>query len=117
MEKTKEIINLELEVLNLVDKLRKNYFTVTNEKVDIRKELLENYKPIFVNYNDKIHFIERPHENCTQVTIYDKIMREVKYEKKLGFLYKDLHSYYKFSPQSKSISYIDFLKDYIKSLK
>lgn len=117
MEKSNKIINLELEVLNEVDKFAKKYFTSTNEKVDIRKMLLDNYHPVFVNYNDEIYYVERPTENSTQVTIFDKIMREVNCEKYMGYLYQDLHNYYKFSPQSKSISYEEFLVDYIASLE
>lgn len=117
MKKSKEIIYLELVVLNEVDKFSKTFFTKTNKKVDIRKELLNVYQPVFVNYNGTIHYIERPSGDSTQITMFDKIMREVDCKKQLGFLYKDLYHYYKVSPQSELISYEEFLVDYISSLK
>lgn len=117
MKKSKKIIHLELQILNETDKFAKNFFTSTIEKIDIRKELLNIYIPVFVYYNGKIHYIEKPNENDTEITMFDKIMRESNNEKQLGYLYNDLYNYYKVSPQSKLVSYEEFLVDYIHSLK
>lgn len=117
MKKSKKIIHLELQILNETDKFAKNFFTSTIEKIDIRKELLNIYIPVFVYYNGQIHYIEKPNEKDTEITMFDKIMRESNNEKQLGYLYNDLYNYYKVSPQSKLVSYEEFLVDYIHSLK
>lgn len=117
MKKSKKIVHLELQILNETDKFAKNFFTSTIEKIDIRKELLNIYIPVFVYYNGQIHYIEKPNENDTEITMFDKIMRESNNEKQLGYLYNDLYNYYKVSPQSKLVSYEEFLVDYIHSLK
>lgn len=117
MKKSKKIVHLELQILNETHKFAKNFFTSTIEKIDIRKELLNIYIPVFVYYNGQIHYIEKPNENDTEITMFDKIMRESNNEKQLGYLYNDLYNYYKVSPQSKLVSYEEFLVDYIHSLK
>lgn len=117
MKKSKKIIHLELQILNETHKFAKNFFTSTIEKIDIRKELLNIYIPVFVYYNEQIHYIEKPNENDTEITMFDRIMRESNSEKQLGYLYNDLYNYYKVSPQSKLVSYEEFLVDYIHSLK
>lgn len=117
MKKSKKIIHLELQILNETHKFAKNFFTSTIEKIDIRKELLNIYMPVFVYYNEQIHYIEKPNENDTEITMFDRIMRESNSEKQLGYLYNDLYNYYKVSPQSKLVSYEEFLVDYIHSLK
>lgn len=117
MKKSKKIVHLELQILNETHKFAKNFFTSTIEKIDIRKELLNIYIPVFVYYNGQIHYIEKPNEKDTEITMFDKIMRESNNEKQLGYLYNDLYNYYKVSPQSKLVSYEEFLVDYIHSLK